>query len=118
MKIIFYSMIRGFLKKYTNNKHFFRVVYSKANRGPFLVDTYANYPWNREGRPLPGYIYFKGKEDLKLLTMNMFEIGYRVKPVKSIQADFEFFKTKTKNYSAMYSDSVHLNGFETGTDRP
>ena len=93
-----------------SNAHYFRIVYSKANRGPFLVDSYANYLWEREGRPLPGYIYFDGKENLDLLSMNMFEIGYRTKPVKSVQADFEFFMINAKNYGALYPDSVNLNG--------
>ena len=101
-----------------NSMHFLRAVYSKANRGPFLVDSYANYEWNRVGRPLPGYIYFGGQKDLDLLTMNMLEVGYRVKPVKSVQADFEFYWIDTKNFGALYPDSVNLNGFQNGTDRP
>jgi iron complex outermembrane recepter protein len=101
-----------------HDKHFFRAVFSKANRGPFLVDTYADYLWDRIGRPMPGYIHFKGQENLDLLTMNMFEVGYRVKPLKNIQADFEFFMTNTKDYGALYPDSANLNGFVSGTDRP
>ena len=50
--------------------------------------------------------------------MNMLEFGYRVKPVKSIQADFEFFMINAKNFGALYPDSVNLNGFQTGTGRP
>jgi iron complex outermembrane receptor protein len=48
----------------------------------------------------------------------MFEIGYRIKPVKSVQADFEFFMTHAKDYGALYPDSVNLNGFVASTDRP
>ncbi len=95
-----------------NDKHLIRGVVSKANRSPFLVDTYANYLWNREGRPSPSYIYFEGNEDMDLLTMNMYELGYRIKPTKKIQADFEIFYTQTDNFSALYPDSVNL--FTTG----
>lgn len=100
-----------------NDKHNFRFVHSRANRGPFLVDSYANYLWDREGRPMPGHIMFNGKENLDLLTMDMFEIGYRVKPTKTIQADFEFFYNLAKDYGALYPDSVSLIGYG-GTARP
>lgn len=110
-----YQFIGSYALKKSHN---FRVVYSKANRGPFLVDSYANYEWDRIGRPSPGYIYYAGQKNLNLLTMNMFEAGYRVKPVKSIQADFEFFMINAKNYGAIYPDSVNLNGSQNGTDRP
>ncbi len=101
-----------------NEKHILRIVASRANRSPFLVDTYADYFWDREGRPSPGYIYFAGKENLDLLTMDMVEFGYRIKPVKNIQADIELYYTKTSNFGALYPDSVSLNGAQYGIDRP
>ncbi len=91
-----------------NDKNLIRAVVSRANRGPFLVDTYADYFWDRVGRPDPGYIKFNGNKDLDLLTMNMFELGYRTKPAKSIIGDVEIFYTKTKNYGALWPDSVSL----------
>jgi iron complex outermembrane receptor protein len=57
-----------------NDKHNFRIVSSQANRGPFLVDSYANYLWNRDERPMPGEISFNGQTNLDLLTSNMFEL--------------------------------------------
>lgn len=91
-----------------NDKHNFRFVYSRANRGPFLVDAFADYVWVREERPIPGVIHFKGADNLDLLTMDMMEFGYRVKPTNKIQADFEVFQTKTKNFGALYPDSANL----------
>ncbi|MCG8697939.1 MAG: TonB-dependent receptor [Bacteroidales bacterium] len=92
-----------------NDKHYFRVLRSRANRGPFLVDTYADYYWERDGRPTPGYIYFQGQKNMDLLTMTMNEFGYRVKPLKNIQADLEVFYTKSVNYGALYPDSVQFD---------
>ncbi len=100
-----------------NDKHNLRFVYSKANRGAFLVDSYANFLWQRDGRPEPGYILFKGQKNLDLLTMNMFEIGYRVKPLKSVMVDIEGFYSKTKDFGALYPDSVNITGLVTGTSR-
>lgn len=100
-----------------NDAHNFRLVHSRANRGPFLIDNYANYLWVRENRPDPGYILFQGQENLDLLTMNMFELGYRVKPAKNVMVDLEAFYTQTENFGALYPDSVNLNGALIGADR-
>ncbi|NBC84143.1 MAG: TonB-dependent receptor plug domain-containing protein, partial [Bacteroidetes bacterium] len=42
-----------------NDKHYFRAVHSRANRGPFFADNYANYLWDRDERPIPRYIDFQ-----------------------------------------------------------
>jgi iron complex outermembrane recepter protein len=109
-----YQLIASYNLK---NKHNIRLVYSRANRGPFLVDSYANYMWDREGRPDPGNILFKGQENLDLLKMDMFELGYRIKPMKQIQADFECFYTIASDFGALYPDSVNLNGAPAGLGR-
>jgi iron complex outermembrane receptor protein len=105
----YYLSYQAIASYQVNSKHLVRAVYSKANRGPFLVDTYANYPWSREGRPpMPSFILFQGEENLDLLTMNMLELGYRAKPLKNIQTDVELFYNQTDNYGALYPDSVNL----------
>lgn len=91
-----------------NDNHLFRFVHSKANRGPFVADTYTNYFWDRVGRDSPRYIYFKGNTDLDLLTMSSVEIGYRVKPVKNILIDLEIFQNKTNDFGALMPDSVTI----------
>jgi iron complex outermembrane receptor protein len=106
---ISYQLIGSYI---LNDIHNFRLVRSRANRGPFLVDSYANYLWDRENRPLPGHILFLGDKQLNLLTMDMFEIGYRVKPVKNVIIDIEAFLNKTKNYGALYPSFVDMAGYE------
>lgn len=86
-----------------------RGVYSKANRGPFLIDSYSNFLWDREGRPDPGYIYFQGTKNLDLLTMDMLEFGFRWKPLMNLQLDLELFQTTSQNFGALYPDSASLN---------
>lgn len=113
-----YFSYQGIISYNLHDMHNIRFVASRANRSPFLVDTYADYYWVRNGRPNPGYIYFKGQENLDLLTMDMFELGYRIKPSKSLQADFEFFYTRAESFGALYPDSVDLNGAQLGLDRP
>jgi iron complex outermembrane receptor protein len=90
-----------------NEKNLVRGVVSRANRGPFMTDTYSDYRW----QVVPGYynMNWKGNDALKLPVMDMIEIGYRVKPIKNIQADFEFFRTETNDYSWFLPDSLRWN---------
>ena len=104
------------------DKHLFRANYSRANRSPFLVDSYSNYTWDRSGRKPPEIVQFTGSKDLKLATTDMIEVGYRVKPHKAVQIDLEGFYTKSKdfgylspsyvigNFSLVDSADVALNG--------
>ena len=91
-----------------NDNHIVRALHSRANRGPFGMDTYSNYLWKREARPDPGYIYFNGNKEMDLLTMDLFEFGYRVKPMRTLLADLEVFYTEAEGFGALYPDSVHL----------
>ena len=86
--------------------HFFRVNFGRANRSPFLADTYANYNWNRNQRSFPNAIKFTGQENLKLATVDMLEIGYRVKPAKNVQIDIEAFYSVAKDFGYLSPDSV------------
>ncbi len=96
-----------------NNKHLVRAVYSRANRSPFMVDVYANFDWQRVD-PIPyflpdgGHFYFEGNKNLKLATMDMFELGYRVKPVKMVQIDLEAFYNRTTNFDWFQLDTINL----------
>ena len=93
----------------------FRIVHSRANRSPFMIDVYANFDWERinpitdpDVLPDGGHFYFEGNKELELATMDMFEFGYRVKPVKFIQADFEVFHTRMKNFDSFVMDSINV----------
>lgn len=89
-----------------NDNHMIRAVYSRANRGPFMADTYSNYKW--EAIPQYYNINWNGKQDLKLPVMDMIEFGYRVKPIKNIQAEFEVFQNTAKDYSWFIPDSLKM----------
>lgn len=95
-----------------NDKNILRAVQSRSNTSPFMVDMYTNFDWKRVP-VIPGVtsglnIRFDGNTDLKLITMDMSEIGYRAKPFKNIQIDIELFHSHTKNLSALMADSVHV----------
>jgi iron complex outermembrane recepter protein len=101
------SLSYQFIGSYdANEKNVFRVVYSKANRGPFMADTYSNYNWQKT---LVSNLKFDGNKDLNLATVTMIELGYRTKPIKNVQADFELFRSEAKDFSYFLPDSVHAS---------
>jgi iron complex outermembrane receptor protein len=97
-----------FISSYTfNQNNIARLVYSRANRGPFIVDTYADYAW-----PVIDNYYsllWSGNKNLKLPVMDMFEAGYRFKIGQHVLVDLEAFHTITKDYNYFLADSLTLN---------
>ncbi|MBR6082104.1 MAG: TonB-dependent receptor plug domain-containing protein [Salinivirgaceae bacterium] len=90
-----------------NNKHMIRGVVSRANRGPFMVESYSNYLWDREGvRPMPLKMKFSGNKEQKLANMTMFELGYRVRPVRNLLVEVEAFSTITKDFGCLLPESM------------
>ncbi|MEM9329229.1 MAG: TonB-dependent receptor plug domain-containing protein [Bacteroidota bacterium] len=89
-----------------NGTSFFRANYASANRSPFTVDTHADHEWDRSARSFPNTITFVGAEDLDLATVDVFELGYRVKPAKNIQVDIEAFYSIAKDFGYLSPDSV------------
>ncbi len=86
-----------------NDNNTFRAVYSRANRSSFIVNAHSNFTWDREGRTPPSLVYFDGNPNAKLLSMDMFELGYRMRPNKRILIDTELFLSKSKDFGALTS---------------
>lgn len=83
---------------YKPNEHnLFRASFAKANRGPVMIDFYANYS---EGSPTPGSVYLQylGKDNMHLPTSHVFEVGYRGQLSKKFQIDLETFYSVTKDF--------------------
>jgi iron complex outermembrane receptor protein len=89
-----------------NENNIVRAGYSRANRGPFISDTYANYNW----KVIPNYytLQYEGNQNLKLPTMDMFELGYRSKISKNIMFELEAFHTVLKDMTFWTPDSMTL----------
>ena len=90
-----------------NSNNVVRASYSRANRGPFISDTYANYFW----QVIPTYytLHYEGNQNLKLPVMDMFELGYRSKVTKNIMVEVEAFHTKMKDIIFFTPDSMSIN---------
>lgn len=96
-----------------NADNVLRAVYSRANRGPFIVDSYANYDWpvipqNNEGM-IPYTLKWRGNKNLDMPVIDMFEVGYRFQPIKTIMVDFEAFYNSTKDINYFLPDSMMMN---------
>jgi iron complex outermembrane recepter protein len=99
-----------------NENNLIRGVVSRANRGPFIVDSYADFNWvlvpgNTYATGPKNYysLHWEGTKDLKLPVMNMIELGFRTKPIKNLMVDIEGFRTVTKDFSYFLPDSMYLN---------
>jgi len=89
-----------------NSNNVVRASYSRANRGPFISDTYANYFW----QVIPSYytLHYEGNQNLKLPVMDMFELGYRSKITKNIMVEVEAFHTVMKDMIFFTPDQMTL----------
>ena len=98
-----------------NDKHMLRVVGSMANRSPFIVDSYSNFDWNRQGRPFPSHIKFEGSKDQKLASTKNVEVGYRVRPVRNVFVEAEVFMSSTKNFGCLLPESstTYIHGADS-----
>jgi len=82
-----------------NDKHLLRAVYSRANRGPFMIDSYSNYGFG-SGAPTSPRIEYTGSETLNLPITNMFEVGYRGVLSSKVSLDIEVFHTTTSDITS------------------
>lgn len=105
-----------------NDKHLFRLVQSRANRSPFIYDTYLDKTFIGQAQVAPNVFiptetHVHGSRDLKLVTSEMTEAGYRVKAATNLQLDVEVFRTLTRNYAEFVQDkSVFTPGESIKTD--
>ncbi|MCU4175859.1 TonB-dependent receptor plug domain-containing protein [Carboxylicivirga sp. N1Y90] len=98
-----------FVSAYTlNENNHLRLVYSRANRSPFILETSASFIWDREGRPSPNFIHFTGNENMEIMTSDLIEFGYRTRPAKNVMIDFEAYYSKSKNFTALVPESTNV----------
>jgi len=94
-----------------NDKNLIRAVYSRANQSSFLVNTYSNYTWNVVNMDYPRIMQFDGNEEHDLKIMDMYELGFRSRPSKSLLVDIEAFYTVSKDFGALMPASSALAVF-------
>jgi iron complex outermembrane receptor protein len=88
-----------------SRNHLIRAVYSRANRGPFFMDTYTDVT---EGNEL-SIIEFIGNKNLRLPLTDMGELGIRSRLSEKVQMDVEVFYTRTKDLTSFEPDVIGLS---------
>ncbi|HYG41154.1 MAG TPA: TonB-dependent receptor plug domain-containing protein [Cytophagales bacterium] len=96
-----------------NDKNLIRAAISKATRSPFIYDIYQDFTKVvevpvTEDYSMPLKAVVSGDKNLKLVTSQMVEIGYRSKLAKNIQLDLDVFRTVTTNYTGMIQGQTDL----------
>jgi len=90
-----------FVSSYTvDKKSHLRMVYSRANRGPFMYDYHVDHRseyLNDDG--FTEVERFIPNVNLKLVVMDMLEFGFRHRLRENIMTDFSFFYNKANNFS-------------------
>jgi len=78
-----------------SDKHLIRIVESRANQCPLLLNNYYNLAITVPGK---GSIQLLGNQNLQLLTTDMLEFGYRGKLTDHLELDLEVYGSKTYNF--------------------
>jgi iron complex outermembrane recepter protein len=84
-----------------SNNHLIRAVQSRANRAPLIIDLFSNFDLVSPGV----MVEVGGNENIKLLTSEMTEIGYRGKIKEALLIDLEAFRTVSKDFSDLIFES-------------
>jgi iron complex outermembrane receptor protein len=103
-----------------NEKNLLRFVASRAYRGPNMYDTYSsNNILIGQYSPAPGvnlpeYAQVIGNNNLKMQSVNMLELGYRVKATNNLHFDFELFNQISQNYTYLVGQPTIQGGPSPG----
>jgi iron complex outermembrane receptor protein len=101
----YHASYQGGVSYKPSQNHLFRAVYGRANRSPFVIDTYINNSYSQQLPPEDAYpdimyqLQIKGNQDLALVNSEIIELGYRSKLSSHFQLDVEAFRTLTRNYT-------------------
>ena len=88
-----------------NDKNLVRFVVSRAYQGPNMYDTYASNNISlgitqyAPGMYAPFYAKVQGNNALNMQSVDMIELGYRVKATDNLYFDLELFNQTTQNFS-------------------
>ncbi|HVD98272.1 MAG TPA: TonB-dependent receptor [Cytophagaceae bacterium] len=100
----YFSYQTGINYKITD-RNLVRVVASRAYKGPNMYDTYSSNDIyvGTIGAPFPAYAQVRGDNNLKMQSVDMIEIGYRVKATSNLYFDLELFNQTTQNFTYLVS---------------
>ena len=96
-----------------NKENLGRIVFSKANRAPFMIDTYIGncvaVPFWMESISQLGEIRFKRSDNSEFLTNRVLELGWRTKLTPRLKVDAEMFSAWLTDPMAFMIDAPVLD---------
>ncbi|MEO8147816.1 MAG: TonB-dependent receptor plug domain-containing protein [Bacteroidia bacterium] len=105
-----------------NKRNLIRAVYSRAPKSSNIFDAYVTktIAYYQTGYKTYTRIALEGNKNPKLLTADMFEIGYRGSITRRLNIDVELFDIQAQNYNTPVSSSpyIMLSGTDTVTVIP
>ena len=87
------------LSQQLSKNHVIRISSSKANRGPFIADLFADIH--------SGGIHYSGNSDLDLVKIFSHEIGYKAQVSKKLYTDLEIFYIHSEDFSSLSYHSIN-----------
>lgn len=91
-----------------NENNLVRAVVSRSNSGaflgPLLLDINVEFPI--PGYPFTGYINFEGTPDLKLFTLDLFEVGYRSRLSENLELNIDLYRQIGKDFFAQVNHEI------------
>lgn len=90
-----------------NETNLIRAAITRSNSGSFIGNNYLNLVV-----PINQSLNFErlGNDDLKPVTVDMIELGYRVQISKSLQFDIDIFQQKAKDFTALLTTNGVVSG--------
>ena len=103
-----------------SDNHFIRANYSRSYRGPNMFDSYNQSYIFGGYQPLSAtttasqYAQNIGNENLKLLSIDLFELGYRGKITENFHVDVDFFHQTVQHYTYLVDQPDVVSFTSTG----
>lgn len=91
-----------------NDNNFIRFVYGRANRGTNVVNSSADFDWERTNMVYPRLLHFEANKDKDFMKIDNFELGYRWKPTNNVLVDAEAFYSISDQYGALMANEGEL----------
>lgn len=87
------------ISKEVGLRNFLRVSYGRSTRSANLMNSDADFTYDRYGMNAPRFMLMKGSE-YDLVSLDGVEFGWRSRPNDRLLIDAEFFYSKSSDYSA------------------
>jgi iron complex outermembrane receptor protein len=96
-----------------NENNLVRGMIGRANRTPLLIDIFSNLditaPFPITSPTQIAVVQIRGNKDIRLLTSDVYGLGYRSKVHKKASIDISAFYRKTKDFSDIVSESYKID---------